>query len=42
MGLQSVRWDGTDDTGASLSSGTYVAHIDTDYGSGTEKLTLLK
>jgi hypothetical protein len=42
MGLQSVRWNGTDDAGAALASGAYVAHIDTAFGSGTEKLTLLK
>jgi len=41
-GLQAVKWNGTDDGGASLSSGTYVARVDTRYGSGTEKLTLLK
>jgi hypothetical protein len=42
MGLQSVTWNGTDDAGAPLSSGTYVARIESAYGSGTEKLTLLK
>ncbi len=41
-GLQTVLWNGTDDTGAPLSSGIYVAHVATAYGSGTEKLTLLK
>ena len=41
-GLQSVIWNGTDDSGAALSSGIYVAHVATVYGNGTEKLTLLK
>jgi hypothetical protein len=41
-GLQRVVWNGANDAGASLSSGTYVAHIATAYGSDTEKLTLLK
>ncbi len=41
-GLQTLTWNGTDDTGAALSSGAYVARVTTTYGSGTEKLTLLK
>lgn len=42
VGEQLVGWDGTDDRGQPVASGTYVARLVTEQGTRTSKLTLAK
>jgi hypothetical protein len=41
-GYHSVIWDGTDDTGQSVSSGVYIYRIKTDYETDTKRMILVK
>lgn len=41
-GVQTVKWDGTDETGAVVSSGTYLYRFQAGENVKTAKLTLLK
>jgi hypothetical protein len=37
-----VSWDGTDQSGRSLPSGTYLARLESDHGNATHRLTLVR
>jgi len=41
-GAQSVRWDGRDDAGRSLSSGVYLYQVETRDGSGSGRMVLAR
>ncbi len=41
-GLNTMSWDGRDDDGASVSSGVYYYRVQTDAGSGTRTMVLVK
>ncbi len=42
VGRQVARWDGTNERGIGVSSGVYFARVETQYGSATRHLTLIK
>ena len=41
-GPQKLTWNGTDLTGATVSSGIYYAHLQTRFGASVEKIALVK
>ncbi|MCK4680977.1 hypothetical protein KAT82_07600, partial [bacterium] len=41
-GRREFIWNGTDDTGRPVSAGVYLARCESDAGSGTQKLVLMK
>ncbi|MBC8367799.1 hypothetical protein H8E52_10345, partial [bacterium] len=41
-GSHSVEWDGRNDGGENVPSGIYFARIDSDFGTATMKMTMLK
>ena len=42
QGLNSVTWDGRDDTGRSVASGVYLYRLVTPAGSEARRMTLLR
>ena len=41
-GYHVARWDGADERGTGVSSGAYFARVETQHGSATRRLTLIK
>ena len=41
-GIYSVNWDGLDDNGRKLSSGTFIYRLETDWGQVSKKMLLLQ